>query len=390
MIDARVGSRWLLAGLLCMSGLARADAKSDALAEMDKAQEHLDRGEFDAAIARFNVARSLVPESSGPLLGLGIANARAGHCEQAIPFLEEYLKRKAKGAKPEAREALDDCKRRLPKSPGKLSVTTDPPGAEVRVDDPNGPVSGLSPFESTSLPFGPHRIILAKSGYVTAVSDVTISSGVLAQVVMALVPQHHEAPPPVVIEPPRRPVTPPSLEPAAPPLAPGKVVVEVAPVPAVVSLNGIAASEPKREFEGPVAAGPCTLLVEKDGYRSVSGNFTVGAGETVTRKIKLQPLKRSAWLGLAIPMTLVAAGAGIGALVTFYAADGHADGPDFQTNKTANAALQGVFYPSLAAAAIGYVLYGVLNRGRVSDGPPLSLSLAPTRDGGTIGARLRF
>src|SRR4051794_27776638 len=139
MISARAISGLVLFGLLCTGGIARADAKADALAEMDKAQDHLDRGEFDAAIARFNVARSLVPESSGPLLGLGLANARAGHCDAAVPYLDEYLRKKGKGAKPEARDALDECKRKLVAArPAKLSVTTDPPGAEVRIDDPNG------------------------------------------------------------------------------------------------------------------------------------------------------------------------------------------------------------------------------------------------------------
>src|SRR5438874_684439 len=78
----------LLAAFLLSGSRALADAKADALAEMEKAQENLDRGEYDQAIARYNVARSLFPSSSGPYFGLGLAHARAGRCSEAIPFLE--------------------------------------------------------------------------------------------------------------------------------------------------------------------------------------------------------------------------------------------------------------------------------------------------------------
>ena len=130
----------LLAAFVLSGTRAFADAKADALAEMEKAQDNLDHGEYDAAVARFNVARSLFPSSSGPYLGLGLAHARAGRCVEAIPFLEEYLKRKTKDPKPEGREALDDCRK---KTPGRLSVTSEPDGADVRADDPHGPVLRL-------------------------------------------------------------------------------------------------------------------------------------------------------------------------------------------------------------------------------------------------------
>src|SRR3954466_7820354 len=102
-------TRALLLSLL-VAAAARADGKSEAAAEMVKAQENLDRGEWEAAISRFNLARTLVPSSSGPYLGLGLAHARSGRCEQAIPYLEEYLRRKTENPKPEASATLADCK----------------------------------------------------------------------------------------------------------------------------------------------------------------------------------------------------------------------------------------------------------------------------------------
>ena len=391
--------RLALAAALVLSGTrAFADAKADALAEMEKAQDNLDHGEYDAAVARFNVARSLAPSSSGPYLGLGLAHARAGRCVEAIPFLEEYLKRKSKDPKPEEREALEDCRK---KTPGKLSVTSEPDGADVRADDPRGPILGTTPFEAAGLSSGRHRILMSKGGFQGASRDVTIAPGTTANVVVSLVaepkpePVTPPVPPPVV----DRPVTPPPITPPQPvfvppprpePIVPGKLVVEIAPAGGTVSVNGVQVAENTKHFEGPMSAGIYNVLVEHDTYRSVTTAATITPGNTTTKTFKLEPLRRGTWLGLAIPFTLVAAGAGIGALVTFYAADGHAPGSDFDNNKTANAALQGVFYPSLAIAATGYLLYGLLNRGHVSDGPPLRVSLAPVKGGGAASLSLRF
>ena len=73
-----------------------------------------------------------MPSSSGPYLGLGLAYARSGKCDQAIPYLEEYLRRKKQSPKPEAGDTLNPCKQRAVKPTGKLFVTSDPMGAEVR------------------------------------------------------------------------------------------------------------------------------------------------------------------------------------------------------------------------------------------------------------------
>jgi hypothetical protein len=361
----------LVATLLLISSPALADNKADALAEMVKAQDELDRGNFAAAIARFNVARALAPDSSGPYLGLGLANARAGRCEDAIAFLREYLRRKPTGAKPEARTTLYECERKAVKPPGRLTVLSDPPGAEVRIDDPNGTVAGTTPFESTTVPNGAHKIYVGKSGFQTAAGEVTIAPGTAQTVALALQPaivvtptRREEPPPPRRQEaPPPRPTPPPP-----PSLTTGTISLDLDPA-ASVTVNGVQVSQTVRHFEAPMSGGTYQILVERDGYRSVAAGLLVTAGQTAHKSIRLQPLRKSTWLALAVPFTLLAAGTGIGALVTFYQADGHPPGSSFDTNKTANAVLQGLFYPSLAVAAIGYVLYGVLNRGRVSDGP---------------------
>jgi hypothetical protein len=319
---------------------ARADDKADAEAEMVKAQENLDRGEYEAAISRFNVARSLVPASSGPYLGLGIAYARSGRCEQAVEYVQEYLRRKRKNPKPEAQQILDECRKKAAASaPSPAPATTAPP--------PTTP----APTATTRPP----------------------------------------APPPAV-------TTPPPAEPPAPrvvittPVVPGKLVIDVGPEPATVSVNGNEVAQATRHYEGSFNPGDCQVLAERDGYRAVATTVKLEPGGSETRKLTLQPVKRPLWLGVGIAFTFVAAGTGAGALATYVLANRKPrDSDGYKTQKTATLALQGVFYPTLAVAALGYTLWGVLNRGRVSDGPPLRVQLAPAivrgGAGGLVTAR---
>jgi hypothetical protein len=393
-------TRFVVLALVVAAAPALADKVADAESEMVKAQENLDRGEYDAAIGRFDVARSLVPTSSGPYLGLGLAYARSGRCEQAIAYIEEYLRRKKSNPKPEARATLDDCRNRLPKPMGRILVTSDPPGCEVRLDDPQGPIVGNTPWESGPLSVGTHRVYLSHAGYRETTGVVNVEANARNSVAVALAalevtPPPPPPPPPKPVEPPPPPVEVAPPKPPLPPqpagIIPGKLVVDVAPVEASVSVNGNRVAASTRHYEGPMIAGDYNILVEKEGYRSVTTTMKVTSGETATRALTLRETWHHAWLSLAVPFTAIALGAGIGAIVTFYAAEGKpADSSEYNDNKTANAALQGVFYPSLAIAAVGYVLWGVVNRNRVIDGPPVRIGVAPLRGGGAVGLSASF
>src|SRR5437899_2692619 len=92
----------LLALWLSAGAVARADSLEEASEEMKKAKLSLDLRQYEAAIGHYLVARSLAPESSGPYLGLGLAYAALGRCGEAVPVLEEYLRRKPKDPHPGA------------------------------------------------------------------------------------------------------------------------------------------------------------------------------------------------------------------------------------------------------------------------------------------------
>lgn len=90
---------------------ASAEAEAAAEAEMLKARQIMDRGEDAAAIEHLLAARALAPEASGPYLHLGLAYARLGRCEEAIPMLEEYLQRKRSSPHVSAAVTLSMCRK---------------------------------------------------------------------------------------------------------------------------------------------------------------------------------------------------------------------------------------------------------------------------------------
>lgn len=381
-------------------GVAHADRKQDAILEMQKAQGHLDKSEFDAAIARFNVARSLAPDSSGPLLGLGLAHARAGRCPESVGFLEEYLRRKAKDPKPEALTTLEQCKSKAPPPAGKLVVTTEPAGAEVRIGDPNAPAVGLTPFEKDGFATGETKIFVWREGYKPAVKDVNITAGQSSTVALTLeaVPKNEpdvatpvdpSRPPDPVTNPPRpveQPVTP-----ARPTITPARLILDIEPVAGNILINGVESAKNVTHHEQPVVAGTYTIYVDRVGYRAVTGDITVATGQQMRKVFPMRALKKSGMLGLAVPFTLIGVGAAAGAIATFYLAEDKLNTTqDFKDLKLAQQVLQYTSYACIPLALTGYILYGVFNRGKVSDGPAMQLSAAPTRGGGYIGLSYRF
>src|SRR6478735_2634487 len=100
------------AALLC-AARASAGSVEEAEEEMRRAKIALDRHDYDEAAGHYLVARSLAPESSGPYLGLGLAYAAMSRCGDAVPVLQEYLRRKTKDPNPAAQSTLSACRAAL-------------------------------------------------------------------------------------------------------------------------------------------------------------------------------------------------------------------------------------------------------------------------------------
>jgi tetratricopeptide (TPR) repeat protein len=241
---------------LSLSGAALAQEAKDAEFMMAQGQKYFEQQNWQAAIAMFNGARTIAPERPGPYLWLGLAHAAAGQCEQALPFLESYLKRKQGEPKPEALRTLADCKVKTQKQPGRLRVTSEPAGAEVRLDRADGAPAGVTPFETAEIAIGPHRVFLDKPGFQQVVEQVSVEAGMIAAVRIPLVrvaPVEQPRPP---VEQPRPPVEqprPPVEQPPPPssvaaPFAPGLEPVQLCAVDPAPTFCGPVGPIPKEEF----------------------------------------------------------------------------------------------------------------------------------------------
>jgi hypothetical protein len=424
MCAMRVARLLGIALLLGLGASARADEKRDdkkeAEAAMAQANEHLQRGNYESAVESFKKAQKLAPSASGPYFGLGLSYAAMGKCEQAVTALEEYQRRRVKDPRPEAKAQLDACRARL-NAPSRLRVETVPTGAEVRVDAENGPVLGLTPFESASLARGPHKLFLRHEGYRAGAAEVRIEPGALAMVTVVLEsaappPEAHPAPPiagdqkpappgpadsnpapppervvvvpaqpaapaatvrveerPVIATAPR-PSLPANLKPLALEMETEGQLVVVADVhPSTVYLNGeLVNREGKIDLKLP--PGLYGVTVERDGYLGTAGSVTLLAGDTRSFTAELKPLRSHGWRALGGLFVLLAVGAEGGAIAGHILADRSvANTPDFKTYHQLEVYGQVGAGCGAAVALLGFILDYVTNRGRVEEGAPFAL-----------------
>jgi tetratricopeptide (TPR) repeat protein len=254
-----------LGAVLSLNGAkAHAEPSEQAATQaMKRAQEHMLQKDYAAAAQAYDEARALAPDASGPYLGLGLAHAAQGHCQEAVPALEEYLKRKGDDPQPGAKATLEACRALAAVSPGRLSVVSEPGGAEVRVDDEKAPAIGVTPFETDKLPPGAHVVFVSKPGFHTRKERVSLERGLTARLEVALT----------------------ALEAKEQPR--GRLDVRVTPKEARLRLDETVLAARTRSFQGPVPIGRHRLTVESAGYLPSTAELDVKDGETVTRSFTL-------------------------------------------------------------------------------------------------------
>jgi hypothetical protein len=294
--------------LLCAAA-ALAGPLEEAEEEMRKAKIALDKRDYEEAVGHYLIARSLAPESSGPYLGLGLAYAAMRRCNEAVPALQEYLRRKTRDPHPGAQPALNACRAALEQqhgpptpppvsAPGRLIITSDPPGAEVRVDDEEGeaPSRGRTPLE-VSVPPGAHAIYVSHPGYRDEARTVTTVSGQRLRVDVTLQPQLPTFRPP-------------------PPIGKGDLRVAVKPLEAKITVNGMEVQGQRRSYSASLEPGIYHVVIERPGYETVEHDLIVRPGQSTEDTITLVstgPRERKRKAGIAIGV-IVAAGAVAGAI----------------------------------------------------------------------------
>lgn len=164
-----MGLLWLFA-----ASIAQADPAKDAEREMTLAQEALDHNDYPEALQHFAAAQTLAPQASGPFLGLGLTYAAIDRCQEAVPLLEEYRRRKGPSANPKAERTIAECKSRP--GTGKLVLESRPTGVDVFRDIPGQPRLGTTPLV-VELPVGRHTLLLKAPGFLMNTVTVQIRSG---------------------------------------------------------------------------------------------------------------------------------------------------------------------------------------------------------------------
>jgi hypothetical protein len=382
---------------------AAADEKSEAEAAMTQANDFLQRREYDSAVTRFRDALRYVPTASGPYLGLGLAYAATDRCDKAVDALEEYLRRRKKDPKPEARAELDACRVRLNVQP-RLRVDTLPPGAEVRLDDMAGAPLGVTPFERTGLPPGEHKVYLSRPGYKAYVAVVRVEPGVLATASVPLEPLEVIAVPlpkpaddglmtppslsgPAPVPPTESPPStgaPPAIAPAppgagAPAVREAQLRLAASAQQASIYVNGERVSRDGRA-DLQLQPGLYGITVERDGWLGAAGSVTLQGGERRSYTAELRQLKTHGWMSVGALFTVLALAAEGAAIAGHVLADRQVAGTsDYQ--KFHQLELYGQVGAGSAAgiAVLGFVIDYVINRGRVDEGVPFPLVPAGER-----------
>jgi tetratricopeptide (TPR) repeat protein len=184
--------------LLLVCASAHGQEYADAESEMARAAEYYRQGNYRAALAHYSAAQKLAPDKPGPYLWLGLTHASLGECADAIPFLEQYLALKKTDVKAEAMRTLAECRTKTAVAPGRLMVTSNPTGAEVRVDVESGEPAGTTPYESATLVPGPHQVFVSKSGFRSARQEAKIAAGMISNLNFNLEAAIVAPPPPPV------------------------------------------------------------------------------------------------------------------------------------------------------------------------------------------------
>lgn len=143
-------------------GAGTTDAKYQS--RIDNGRKAFARGDYDAAIQEFKAAFEIKP-TSAVLFNIAKSYERLARYEEAIDFYKQYL-----DLDPNApdRADVEEQVRRLQKSIRErfqeLSVSSNPPGADIYLDDRNTGLQGQTNFRFKVQP-GPHTLYLDLNGY---------------------------------------------------------------------------------------------------------------------------------------------------------------------------------------------------------------------------------
>jgi tetratricopeptide (TPR) repeat protein len=133
-------------------------------ARVDNGKKAFSAGDYEKAIQEFRAAYDLKP-TSAVLFNIGKSYERMGRYEEAIDSYTQYLDLDPNASdRPDVEEQIRRLKKSIRERFQELSVSSEPPGADIYLDDRNTGLQGQTNFRF-KVPPGPHTIYLDLNGY---------------------------------------------------------------------------------------------------------------------------------------------------------------------------------------------------------------------------------
>ena len=174
-----------------LSIAAAQDAKSQAKAQYKKGAAHLKAGEHTPALRAFEEANRLAPH---PVMLKNIAKVYRAMNDygNAIAYFERYLREfqtsQGKPAKDQSKVRQTIATMRATRAGWpSLRLESNPSKAEIRIDDPNGPVRTRT-NTTLRMPAGSYVLYISKPGYQTARREFLFEQGRSRRLKVALSP----------------------------------------------------------------------------------------------------------------------------------------------------------------------------------------------------------
>jgi tetratricopeptide (TPR) repeat protein len=261
----------ILVFLLSLSTLAQAQtAAGPATAEQDarraEGKRHFEQGlalyqdgNFSGALAELKAAREL---GGGPavLYNMGLTYQALFRYGEAVETLQLYLVEAARAGKleRERQEAVEKVIAELGALIGKVSISVDPQGAQVFVDDRPITLVAGAPVRVVS---GTHIVRATLEGHVPAQQELTIAGGQSLSVAFTL-----------------KRIAEPIAVPKAPPPSTGRLRVTCSEANVFLNLDN--AWRGQAPFETELLPGPHRLVLAKAGFQPSQSEFLITAGHT--------------------------------------------------------------------------------------------------------------
>ena len=145
---------WLVLALSGFAGVASADdAKEQAKVLFAEGRTKFKAKNYEAALTAFEKANAIKPHPV-MLLNIGQVYEAMGRLPDAVNYYKQFVTAGPPAAKAEAvKQRVRALLTTMKSSWGVVRITSNPPGAEVRLDDPNERPRGITPAD-VALPAG--------------------------------------------------------------------------------------------------------------------------------------------------------------------------------------------------------------------------------------------